>query len=125
MATLNVSQFLAYARANGGATLRVRTGERGTRTFDIVTTGPWCVGVDAISARPVGPRARVTPLDITRELSAYPLHDGAVIGLWLDGETLYVDRVRLIARKRHALRVARKRGELAIYNLATGRTVRA
>lgn len=48
----------------------------------------------------------------------------AYIGTWVDDSVVYVDAVTLHASREDALAVAFVRGEQAIYNLATGETVR-
>lgn len=48
----------------------------------------------------------------------------AYIGTWIDDGTVYVDAVSLHSSREDALAVAYARGEAAVYNLATGETVR-
>jgi hypothetical protein len=49
-------------------------------------------------------------------------HDGmSFFGTWLDGGFLYIDHV-IFTTLETATRIAKERGELAIYNVATGAT---
>ena len=50
-------------------------------------------------------------------------HDGFHnFGTWIDGHKLYIDHV-IFTTQETATRIAKERGELAIFNLSTGATV--
>jgi hypothetical protein len=107
--TKRAAALLTETMDKGGATFEART-------LRPVTSGGWCVGGGmpgytfvADSADPM--RGLTSAIDGLIE-------DGARrIGTWLDDGVVYVDAIDIITNTDEAIRLARSRGEKAIYHL--------
>ena len=128
---MDANSILTATVRDGGCTLD-------SRTFEAVAVHPadrgdlWTVGGDTRPAAsftysPDDSLASSRMADaLCRVLGSYDdvPYRPAYIGTWIDDGTVYVDAVSLHPTREDALAVAYVRGETAVYNLATGETVR-
>jgi hypothetical protein len=103
---------LAQTLLDGGGTFDART-------LDPITDGAWAVGGSLPGHTLETRESRALDLDVAFAYAVDTLRgDGAsVIGTWVDEGVLYVDAIEVIADTDDAIRLARSRGEKAIYHL--------
>lgn len=100
----------------------------GTWSSDLLPIGRWNVWAVGGSLPgqtiPLQEAAAPGPAGIDGAVARLQLDGASYIGTWLDEGTVYIDAIDLIEDTDEAIKVASERGELAIYNLATGQTIR-
>jgi hypothetical protein len=103
---------LAQTLLDGGGTFDART-------LDRITDGAWAVGGSLTGHTLETRESRELDLAVAFAYIVDTLReDGAtIIGTWVDDGVLYVDAIDLITDTDEAIRLARSRGEKAIYHL--------
>ena len=117
-------KLLARLQRDGGWTLNPRTGRFVTGAGYVVANPPGALG-----ARKTASQLAQEPgtfLNVAARNADLLAKPGMMLGAWLDTETgdTYVEVSEVFARPSDAIRVARARGELAIFDLYSKQEIR-
>lgn len=105
-----IADTLEAMAVAGGGTFDLVVGAPATRT-----SGYYVGGADNVEAItfPVG-----GPADWEAAVSKVVAARSAYVGVWEDGGVYYVDATERVEDRRLALKLARERGELAVWDIA-------
>jgi hypothetical protein len=115
--TINPGHVLDDVMFTGGTTMSL--------TRETVPLAGFAVSVR--DCEHVIPWSDVTSVDVGRYVETHHTLltvPGYFLGAWLDDGRLYLDVTMIIEDRAHALDVARRNAQLAIFDLSTGETVR-
>ena len=105
---------------NGGATVAYNAGKPSEVDGPGFVVGGGLPGIKLSALAPLDAMIFAT----ARYIQQLPIDRQDYIGGWVDEEILYIDVVDFYQDRHEALKVARKRGELAIYDLGAGEEIR-
>ena len=108
---MTIGQVLTETLANGGGTYDAAT-------LEPIVNGPWAVG-GRMTGQTIALRddPDLLPWVTFGAIVGLRSRGAVTIGTWVDEDVLYVDAVDLIVDTNEAIRLAARRGELAIYHL--------
>lgn len=115
-------ELAAYIAEHDGGTF-VLGGDPTASTLEPVEyTDGYAVGLAVGTAATLDRRA--TPETVARTLrNVMREFEAAHVGAWVDDGRVHIDPVRVLTDRDLALRVARERGQRAIYSFATGEVI--
>ena len=110
------AELIAGAKENGGATIHLFTGrpDGGTRGYYVGGEVPG-ITLD-VSRWDEAVSLDYLRLPVCAWLNQLP-DSVKYAGSWLHGQTVYIDAVTIVTNKRDAIRLAKQRGELAIWDV--------
>lgn len=116
----NAYALLHTLQDNGGFTVDPITGEAAPREGYAVSLPNCEVTYPAVSITPDDIASHALDVRIARAQHGLPVWQGA----WRDGDTVYLDASVIVDNYVDARRLALEYSQLAVFNLATGETIR-
>lgn len=95
-----------------------------TRKNAILPTTGYVVGVGGIQFNKYDKSANTYIYEFVAEnIATVDFWPGHYFGIWADGDTIYVDHVRIVSEYANAMDIATRNNELAIYDLTNAQCI--